>query len=74
MIFSVMGQNTKGQDCKFMVRNMYRINDFLGTSDFKENSTALISIVYVLTIMLALANIYRAFLKNTWTCIPDKVL
>jgi aryl-alcohol dehydrogenase-like predicted oxidoreductase len=51
-----------------------KIGESLGTSDFKDNSTALISIVYVLTIILALANIYRAFLKNTWTCIPDKVL
>ena len=74
MFFSVMGQNTKGQDCKFMIRNMYRINDFLGTSNFKDNSTAVISIVYVLTILLALANIYRAFRKDTWTCIGDKLL
>lgn len=74
MMFSVMGQNAKGQDCKFMIRNMYRINDFLGTSNFKDNSSAIIAIVYALTIFLALGNIYRAFRKNTWTCIPDKLL
>lgn len=63
MLFSIMGQNVKPQNCKLMLRSMYRLNDFLGSNNFKDNAPPILSIVIIATFIMGLVSLYRAFRK-----------
>jgi hypothetical protein len=71
MLFSIMQQNTKPQSCKLMLRNMYRMNDFLGTTSFKDNAPPILAIVYFLAILLAVGSIFKKFRKTSCSSISD---
>jgi hypothetical protein len=74
MLFSIMGQNRKSQNCKLALRNMYRLNDFLGTTSFQENSLPILIVIFIVAALLVAVTLFRAFRKETWTCLSDKVL
>ncbi len=65
MLFSIMGQNKKPQNCKLMLRNMYRLNDFLGTTSFQDNSLPILIIIFIVTALLVAVTLFRAFRKET---------
>ena len=74
MLFSVMGQNTKPQNCKLMLRSMYRLNDFLGTTSFQANAPPILAVVLVLTAALALLSIFKKVRKTSCASISDSFL
>lgn len=74
MLFSIMGQNTKPQNCKLMLRSMYRLNDFLGTTSFQANAPPILAIVFVLTAALALVSIFKKVRKSNCAFISDKFI
>jgi hypothetical protein len=74
MLFSIMQQNTKPQNCKLMLRSMYRLNDFLGTTNFNNNSPLILAIVFFAATLLAAVSLFRAFRKSNCLFISDKTL
>lgn len=74
MLFSIMGQNTKPQNCKLMLRRMYRLNDFLGTTNFKDNSPPILTLVFIATALLILVSLFRAFRKDRCSFLSDNFL
>lgn len=69
-----MGQNIKPQNCKLMLRSMYRLNDFLGTTSFQANAPPILAVFIVLAAALASVSIFKKVRKTNCASISDSFL
>lgn len=57
-----------------MLRGMYRLNDFLGTTSFKSNLPPILAVVYFLVIVLAAAKLYKKYGKGKIEVLNERLL